>query len=107
MKFQVRDGFTCRLQTTIDLGNGQTEVCENPTHPGQIIELSSDQAAGHAHQLEPLDDEASAWMQARHLKVTEPAPPGLSPEQLQTLAQLLTQQLVGVVGRVNAPASEA
>ncbi len=93
MKFQVRDGFTCRLQTIIDLGNGQTELRESPAYPGQFIDLPAEQAASYAHQLEPRDDEASAWMDAQHLKVTAPEPLGLSADQVQAIALLLARHL--------------
>ena len=97
MKFQVRDGFVCRVSNRIDMGNGKIEVQESLSYPGQIIDLTAEQACSHGHQIEPRDEAAHAWHDGQVLKVADKAPLGLSPQQLQAITQQIVQQLLGAM----------
>ena len=92
MKFKVRDGFVCRLSTTVEVGNGQTETHVNLAYPGQVIDLQPAQADWHLHQIEALDDEARGWHNTKVLVVPEtPMSASISPELLQALTLKITQ----------------
>lgn len=97
MKFQVRQGFVCHMVHLVDTGDGTTRVHESQAHPGQIIDLSDEQATRHAHQLEPKDAEAVAWLDSRNHVAAENAPLTLPDRHLQAIAQQLAQLLAGAV----------
>lgn len=79
MKFQVRDGFVCKLVTKIDLGDGKSELQENTLYGGQKADLTAEQADAHAHKLEPIDKAAEAHLAAKVLPVAPGADLGCSP----------------------------
>ena len=100
MKFQVRDGFICKLINKIDLGDGKVETQEHTLYGGQKAELTTDQADLHTHKLEPLDKAAEAYLAAKVLPVSPAAALGLSPEALalvQAMATAMAQQIIAAV----------
>jgi hypothetical protein len=102
MKFQVRQGFFATVATLVALGDGTDTVQEVRSGPGQVIDLTPEQAARHAHQIEPRDDEAAAWMKSRELVVSETPAIGLTPLQLQVLTQQIAQQLLAALPAATA-----
>lgn len=107
MKFQVRDGFALHVLTQIDLGDGRTESQTSSHYSGQRLDLTTEQAEGHAHKLAPLDAEATAWLAA---KVAPQAPEqtlGLTAEALalvQAMAAEVARQVLAVAPAVKGKA---
>lgn len=97
MKFQVRDGFVCKLVTKIDLGDGKTEQQENTIFAGQTVDMTAEQAELHAHKLEPKDAKAEAFLAAKVMPAAPGAAVGLTAEALalvQAMAAELAKQIV-------------
>lgn len=96
MKFKVREGFVCHLTTRVEVGGGQSELQQTLAYPGQTIDLSAAQAGLHAHQLEPMDDDARAWHDERVFVAPEPpasSMTGVSAVELQALVQRVTEEV--------------
>ena len=98
MKFQVRDGFICKLTNRIDLGDDHFEMQENTVYGGQVVDLSAEQADLHAHKLEPKDKSAEAYLAGKSPVAAAPA--GVSTEQLalvQAMAAEMVKQIIATM----------
>lgn len=102
MKFKIRDGFICKFVTKVDLGNGTSEQQENTVFGGQTVDLDADSAELHVHKLEPLDKQASAFLDAKVLKVSDTAALGITPE-LAALAKAMASEMVAQIMAAQAP----
>ena len=96
MKFKIREGYVARVQALVETSNGAA-IQESLAYPGTVLELTPLQAQQHAHQTEPVDDEARAWHDDKVLKISPSAStaPPLSEEQMRTIAAMLAAQLAG------------
>ena len=106
MKFQVRDGFVCKLVNKIDLGDGKVEMQESTIYAGQVVDLTTEQAEMHAQKLEPKDKAAEAYLAAKVAPGSASAAVGLTPEALalvKAMASEMAQQIVAAMGSAKEP----
>lgn len=107
MKFQVREGFVCRLVNKIDTGDGKIEMQEHVLYGGQTADLTAEQADQHAHKLEPKDKAAEAYLAGKVLPSAPGATLGITPESLalvQALATAMAEQMLATLKK-SAPAA--
>jgi hypothetical protein len=95
MKFQVREGFVCKLINKIDLGNDKFELQENTIYGGQVVDLTTEQADAHAHKLDPKDKAAEAYLAAKVAPVSAPA--GVSAEHLALVQAMAAEMAKAIV----------
>lgn len=118
MKFKVREGFVVKTITKVDLGNDKFEFQENTTYAGQVVDLTAEQAAEHAHKLEPapagkgaVDKDAEAYLAG--LSLTPAAPVGITAEQSALIQAVASATALAVAAALSgakpaaAPAAPA
>jgi hypothetical protein len=76
MKFIVRDGYVVHFESTVQLGNGRTQVQVTQYHAGHELDLDEEHAALHLARLEPADDAARAFCSDRAAPAPEPPAKG-------------------------------
>ena len=67
MKFKIREGFVAHVIERVEVGDDKFEMQTQTFYPGKPVELTAEQAAEHAHKLEPVDKSASDFLQSRHV----------------------------------------
>lgn len=106
MKFQIRDGFVCKLVNKIDLGDGKIELQENTLYGGQKVDMTAEQADAHAHKLEPVDKAAEAYLAGKVLQAAPGADLGLTPEAMALVKAMACEMAKQIVASLQAaPAS--
>lgn len=105
MKFQVREGFVCKLINKIDTGDGKIELQEHVLYGGQIADLTAEQADQHAHKLEPKDKAADAYLASKVLPSAPGAVLGLTPEALALVQSMASAIVAQVIAAQAAPAT--
>lgn len=111
MKFKIRDSMVVHLVTLVDLGDGKTQPQEASFYGGQTVDLTAEQAADHAHKLEPassgtgksatVDKDAEAFL-AGYVAAPS-APAGISPEQLALVQAVAAETAKAVAAALAAP----
>ncbi len=101
MKFKVREGFLADVTEVIDLGNGNTQTQVQTFYGGKVVDLTAEQAREHAHKLEPVDKEATKFLESLH--VAGPAA-GVQVDIDALVAAKVSDQLEAAVAKAVAAA---
>lgn len=106
MKFKVRDGFVVKIVNVIDLGDGHTQAQETTTYGGQVVDLTPDQADDHAHKIEGLGKDSTAYLDAKVMPVSSTDSLGITP-QMAALAEAIAASMVDKIMARQADAKAA
>jgi hypothetical protein len=99
MKFKVREGFVIHLITMLDLGDGQPpQKQENQFHPGQVVEMTPEQASDHLHKIEAFQDkDASRFLANKVLPAAPGAALGLTPEAVALVKAMAAEMAAATI----------
>lgn len=102
MKFLVREGFVCHLINRIEIGDGKFQDQEINYYGGQLCDLTAEQAADHAHKLEPKDNKAAEFLEAMHPVASDPQALNITPESLALVKAMATEMAKAMVAAMAA-----
>ena len=105
MKFLVREGFVCHLINRIEIGDGKFQDQEINYYGGQVCDLTAEQAADHAHKLEPKDAKATEYLESLHPVPSDPQALNISPESLALVKAMAAEMAKAMLAAMPAPAT--